>query len=405
MKYNTHCYGCDSLQLTDIIDLGLTPLSDTLLSSREEIQNEKLYPLTLTYCEDCSLFQIRQEIVPSVLFHDDYPYATSVSSTLTEHFASSAFKIIKDYDLNSESCIIEIGSNDGCLIGNFHRGGMQVLGIDPVKSATDISIKKGIPTLRAFFDEDLALDLKAQGVKADVVLANNVLAHVRDINGVLRGVRHLLKPDGVLIIEVPYVLELFRKLEFDTIYHQHMSYFSLESLNNLAERAGMGLKMIEYIATQGGSLRITFGKDSSIRQLNQLILEERDLIRQYVSEFSGRVRELRRELIGLLRSLKRQNKSIAGYGAAAKANTLMSYCNIDDQLIEYLVDANPTKQGKFMSGNHLAIYSPEKLFDKPPDYILILPWNLKNEIMNELSELRSLGVKFIIPLPKPEIVI
>ncbi len=402
------CRSCGSTKLTKILDLGETPLADRLLTQETMDIPEPKAPLDLVFCENCSLVQILATVSPEVLFCDDYPYYSSVSPYLMKHFGDSARAIMKSQSLTEDSLVIEAASNDGYMLHHFRDSGISVLGIDPAEGPANKAIERGVPTLKTFFSEDLAQSLKAQGREADVFLANNVLAHVADLNGFVAGIKALLKDTGVAVIEAPYLLDLIEKLEFDTIYHQHLCYFSVTALVVLFERHGLSLNHVEKTAIHGGSLRLFIQPTADRRSSVDTFLENEKALgvdtAAYYKAFGERVEGLKNALMTILDSLRDENKSIAGYGAAAKANTLMSYCGINGQHLEFIADKNPFKQGRFMSGNALPICDPVKIGTDAPDYLLILAWNFADEIIDQQTDFRQRGGKFIIPIPEPHIV-
>ena len=402
------CRSCGSERLLSIVKFGITPLADALLTREELSAPEVTAPLELVFCIDCSLVQINETVPPEILFCRNYPYYSSVSKSLLEHFRASALSLIEQRRLGPDNLVIEAASNDGYMLKNFLERGIPVLGIDPASGPAKAAQNSGVPTLCDFFTADLARHLHQQGRCADVFLANNVLAHVADLNGFVEGLAQLLKPDGVAVMEVPYLIDLIRNCEFDTIYHQHLCYFSVTALNRLFRRHNMYLNDVERTKIHGGSLRIFVEKrDQPSGRIMDLLNDEKTArIHEpdYYNDFAAQINRVRDSLKNLLGRLKRDGKRIAGYAAAAKATTLLSYCDIDKQTLEYIVDLNGFKQGRFMPGQHIPIHSPKKLTEDRPDYVLILAWNFAKEIMQQQDEYRAMGGKFIIPIPEAAII-
>lgn len=403
------CRSCGSGPLEHVLSLGETPLADGLLTAEQLDEPEIHAPLELAFCRECTLAQITETVDPELLFCRDYPYFSSVSPRLLAHFTDSAEEIIRKRALGANSMVVEAASNDGYMLSTFTQAGIPVLGVDPASGPAQSAIRRGIPTIRDFFTEDLARELRdGLGTRADVFLANNVLAHVPDLNGFVEGIRVLLKDDGVAVIEVPYLVDLVDHCEFDTIYHQHLCYFSVTALDALFARHGLFLNDVERTTIHGGSLRLFVEKHDDRRQRVAKLLATERARRiddpSFYAEFVTLVATIKEQLGTLLRELRSSGSRIAAYGAAAKATTLCSFVGIDRTLVEYVVDRNHHKEGRFMGGNHLPIVAPKRLHEDPPDYLLVLAWNFAEEIMSQEHDFQERGGRFIIPIPEVQVV-
>ena len=403
------CRSCGQGDIAQVLDLGRLPLANALLTADELDQPEDRFPLALYFCSQCALVQIGETVPPERLFRE-YAYATSFSDTMVEHARALVETLIGRRGLGSTSQVIEIASNDGYLLQFYRQRGIPVLGIEPAANIAELAVKtKGIPTLVEFFDEQLGRRLAAEGHSADVVHAHNVFAHVPDPNGFVAGLRHVLKPGGVAVIEVPYVRDLVARLEFDTIYHEHFSYYSLSAIEALCRRHGLMVCDVELLPIHGGSLRLFVahaGGQASAR-VAALLAEEKSaglLAFDYYRDFGARIADLRQQLLALLRRLRGEGRRIAAYGASAKGSTLMNAFGIDAQLVEFVADRSDLKQGRFTPGNRLPIMPPQALLERRPDYVLLLTWNFADEILAQQDEFRRRGGRFIIPVPEVTVV-
>ena len=402
------CRSCDQPNLTPILSLGETPLANALLSREQLNDSEEKFPLALVLCPNCSLVQITETVPPEKLFRE-YFYLSSFSETMLRHSKENVEQLIRSRGLGADSLVIEIASNDGYLLQYYKQAGVPVLGIEPARNIAVTAEERGIPTLCEFFDGELAENLKAQGKGADVIHANNVLAHVSDLNGFVRGVNALLKESGVAVIEVPYVKDMIDRCEFDTIYHEHLCYFSLTALNHLFRRHGLKIADVQRLPIHGGTLRIFAAHENAAEEspnVAEMLADEAKWASDsaFYLGFGQKVESLRRDLLGLINRLKSDDKRIAVYGASAKGTTLMSYFGLNRTQLDFVVDRSTVKQGRFTPGTHLPIYAPEVLLKEMPDYVLLLTWNFADEILQQQAEYRKLGGRFIIPIPEVKVV-
>lgn len=403
------CRSCGGRGLEAFLSLGNMPLPDALLRAEDLDRDEPRYPLDVAFCPDCSLVQITEEVAPEKLFVDNYLYFSSFSEGLVRHSREHAQRLIAERGLNGSSLVVEVASNDGYLLRNFTDAGISALGIDPAPDQADAAEAVGVPTIREFFGAELATRLRSEGKRADVIVANNVMAHTPSLNSFVEGLATLIKDDGVITIENTYVKDLIDHCEFDTIYHEHFCYFSCSAVDALARRHGLYLNSLEHFPTlQGGTLRWRLGArevvDDSARELLE---EERRLGLTefgYYRDFGRRVEAIRSNLRALLESLRADGKSIAAYGAAAKGSTLVNFVGIGPDLVDYVVDRNVHKHGLFMPGTHLPIRDTGALLETMPDYLLLLAWNYRDEIAEQQAEYLRRGGRFIVPVPDPVVV-
>ena len=403
-----NCRSCSKQELITILSLGKTPLANALLTHEQLSQEEQTFNLDLAFCPSCSLVQITETVPPEKLFRE-YFYLSSFSETMLRHSKENVRDLIQSRNLDENSFVVEIASNDGYLLRYYKDAAVPVLGIEPARNIAQTAVERGIPTLCEFFDAELAQKLIAEEKRADIVHANNVLAHVPDLNGFVHGIQLLLKDSGLAVIEVPYVKDMIDRNEFDTIYHEHLCYFSLTALDHLFRRHGLLIEDVKRLDIHGGTLRLYARKlDSAGRSevVDKMLAEESAWVHneEFYRAFGDGVERLRHDLVGMLSRLKAEGKRIAVYGASAKGSTLLNYFRLGRSTLDFVVDRSTIKQGHYTPGTHLPIYSPSVLLNEKPDYVLLLTWNFAEEILQQQSEYRKQGGRFIIPIPEVRVV-
>jgi len=406
-----NCRFCNTKLNQLFISLGSSPLSNSYLTEEDLHKMEPHYPLEVYVCDNCFLVQLDEFESPENIF-SDYAYFSSYSDTWLKHAKNYVDKMVGLFNLNTQSSVIEIASNDGYLLQYFVEKGIPVLGIEPARNVAEAAIEKGIPTEIVFWDTKTAKRLASEGKYADLLLGNNVLAHVPNLNDFVEGLKILLNQQGVITMEFPHLMRLMEETQFDTIYHEHFSYFSFLTVEKVFNAHGLTIFHVEELSTHGGSLRIyACHKEDNTKNISRQVLKlrEREIDSGYSNidyylAFDDKVKAVKRDLLKFLIQAKEEGKSVAGYGAPAKGNTLLNYCGIRTDFIEYTVDRNPYKQGRYLPGSHIPIQSPDMIKETKPDYVFILPWNIKDEIMEQMSYIREWGGKFVIPIPKVEIV-
>lgn len=401
---------CSSTELYEFLSLGLTPPADAFLSKEKLDETEIYYPLAVKMCQECGLAQLSHTVSADILYCNHYPYDSSITESGRTHWNELAEACINNFHLDNNSFVIDIGSNVGVLLQSFISQKIKVLGIDPAPEISAIARERGVPTHTAFFSEDTAKEIKARYGTPDLITATNVFAHINDLDSFLKGIDLLLKSDGLLILEFPYFLELIRRLAYDTIYHEHLSYISIKPLKQFLNLRGFSIQSIEPKNIHGGSLRVTIGRTSNAnRQIdaeayieceNKWGLYEKSVL----TRFAKQVEDNRTKLRSLIIELKNAGKKIAAVSAPAKGMTLLNYCNLGQDLLECVSEKTSLKIGRFTPGIHLPVISDQELLSLKPDYAILLAWNFKEEIMHNLAMIKQYGGKFIIPLPEPIII-
>lgn len=404
------CMFCGMKLRYTFVDLGMSPLCESYVSREQLNEMEPFYPLHAYVCSNCYLVQLDEYVSPEHIF-TEYAYFSSYADSWVQHMKQYADMITDRFGLNPRSLVVELASNDGYLLQHFVSKRIPVLGVEPAANIAKIAIEKGIPTLVKFFGEKTAREMAAEGKSADLVCGANVLAQVPDVNDFVKGIKIIMKPGGVVTVEFPHLMRLMEENQFDTIYHEHFSYFSFMTVEKIFAAHGMTLFDVEELPTHGGSLRV-YGRhvEDISKPVGERVIEIRTreikagfTRMEHYSTFTEKVKETKRKLLEFLISAKREGKSIAGYGAPGKGNTLLNYCGIRTDFIDFTVDRNTYKQGKFLPGTHIPIYDPEVIRKTKPDYVLILPWNFKDEIMEQISYIRGWDAKFVVPIPEVKV--
>jgi len=404
------CLFCGTPLRHTLVDLGMSPLCESYLAADQLNQMEPFYPLHVWVCEQCFLVQVQEYVRPEHIF-SDYAYFSSYSDSWLRHAKTYTELMVKRLGLDAGSQVIEVGSNDGYLLQYFVAQGIPVLGIEPAANVARVAVDRGVPTMTTMFRTEVARELAAAGTRADLLCGANVLAQVSDLNDFVAALKLLLKPRGAITIEFPHLMRLMEENQFDTIYHEHFSYFSLLTAERIFAAHGLTLFDVEELTTHGGSLRIYArhvedeGKPVGARVLELRAREEIGgftRLDRYAS-FGEQVKETKRKILDFLITAKRQGKSVAGYGAPGKGNTLLNYCGIRTDFLDYTVDRSPHKQGRFLPGTHIPIFHPAKIRETRPDYVLILPWNIRDEIIEQMSHIREWGGQFVVPIPEVKV--
>lgn len=404
----SHCRFCQTPLEHSVVDLGMSPLCQKHVKPEQANDMEKFYPLHAFVCHNCWLMQLEEFATPDEIFADDYAYFSSYSDSWLAHAKKYTEMMIDRFAFDQDRLVVELASNDGYLLQWFHQKGIPVLGVEPAANVAAVAREKGIRSEVRFFGRQSAEDLSREYGQANLLLGNNVLAHVPDINDFVSGMKIMLAPGGVLTMEFPHLQKLIEENQFDTIYHEHFSYLSFVAVNRIFAHHGLTLFDVEELPTHGGSLRI-FGRHTDdeskpiLPGVQALLQRERELgfeSLEYYAAFAEKVKQTKRKLLSFLIDAKREGKTVVGYGAPGKGNTLLNYCGIRTDFLDYTVDRSPHKQGNFLPGTHIPIYAPDKIRETQPDYVLILPWNLKKEISQQMAYIREWGGQFVVPIPE-----
>lgn len=410
LKKSQYCRVCKNPTLEKVLTLGPTPLANAFLTKLQLDEPEYFYPLDIYFCNNCGFIQLGHVVDPEVLF-GNYVYVSSTSQVFIDHFKKMAEDVFPRFFLNEKSLVIDIGSNDGILLKPFRKMGAKVLGIEPAVHIAKIAKKEGIDTIAEFFSIELAKKIVKNNGKAKIITATNVFAHIDDLDEVIRGLRELLSDDGVFIMEAPYLVDFIQKRYFDLVYHEHLSYWSVESLKILFKRFDMEIFDVEKVPVHGGTIRVYVkkpdGKYSVGKSVDEFLALEKKMKltkKKTYTDYANLVLENKVKLVTLLAKLKTEGKTIEAYGAPAKGNTLLNFFSIGTEILDFVIDDSPFKQGLYTPGKHIPVVSSKVLYEKQPDYLLILAWNFADSIMKMHKKYKELGGKFIIPVPEPKIV-
>jgi SAM-dependent methyltransferase len=401
------CLFCGTALRHTFVDLGMSPLCESYVAEEQLNHMEPFYPLHVYVCDQCFLVQLQEFVSPAEIF-TEYAYFSSYADSWVEHMRRYADMISERLALGAKSLVVEVASNDGYLLQHFVKKGIPVLGVEPAANVARVAVEKGIPTLVEFFGEETARELRAEGIQADLVCGANVLAQVPEPNDFVKGLQVLLKPGGVVTIEFPHLMRLMQESQFDTIYHEHFSYFSFLSAERIFAAQGLTLFDVEELKTHGGSLRVyarhagdaTKPVSERAQELRRREVEAGLQRIETYAHFGEQVKETKRKLLEFLIGAKRSGKTVVGYGAPGKGNTLLNYCGVRTDFIDFTVDRSPYKQGKFLPGTRIPIHPPDRIRERRPDYVLILPWNFKDEIVQQMAYIREWGGKFVVPIPE-----
>ncbi len=406
------CRFCSARLKQSFVDLGMSPLCQTQIAPEHLNEMEPFFPLHVWVCNECLLVQLQEYVAPDVIFGADYPYYSSYSDSWVEHARQYVAHMMLDHGIGADAFVVEIASNDGYLLQHFVERKVRCLGVEPTKGTADAALAKGIPTVVRFFGDETAADLRATHGAAQLILGNNVLAHVPDLNDFVAGVKTLLADGGITTFEFPHLVKLMELNQFDTIYHEHFSYFSFSTVRRIFAAHGLRLFDVRELGTHGGSIRIYGCHDDDDTHPDHeraaaLLRREREAGYQDIAaylDFSAKVTKVKRSLLQFLIAAKGEGKRIVGYGAPGKGNTLLNYCGIREDFLDYTVDRNPHKQGTYTPGTRIPIHDPSKIFETKPDFVLILPWNLTPEITKTMAGIREWGGKFVVPIPDVRVI-